>query len=392
MTTLTTIFVHKGEFSHTFLRNVVDFLSFENCAPLVSYCKEMSDAEQFVLFNAPKRWLNKRTWDRRYTNSKGKLLVGPGTGPLHILKALQQTKTTTLTRSRWVSRIDTSQVEHIMLGLAADEENQRTCHESDRKQFGAVTRQWLAMLGNHEIFPRLFSLDLSFCFDYGPDPMIWEANNWAWSGLRVLKITNVEYFDDLDLKKVSIRCPHLVSLDLLYCMPHVTNAGIKAIASKCKHLQFINLTGTLVNDAGVMNLAKGCPHLKSIKLEGCGVCDFSLEQLGKYCHHLQSIDVSCCRITDQGVIKLVQGCPHLQSLNLRTRTPLYQREPNEDITDVSMMEVGRCCSFLKLLNVEGCPGITDVGVAAVVKGCPHINMKEFKFGHGTHDSTDPEDY
>ena len=47
------------------------------------------------------------------------------------------------------------------------------------------------------------------------------------------------------------------------------------------------------------------------------------------------------------------------------------------------------CSFLKLLNVEGCPGITAVGVAAVVQGCPH--MKEFKVGSREEEDEDDED-
>jgi Leucine Rich repeat len=89
----------------------------------------------------------------------------------------------------------------------------------------------------------------------------------------------------------------------------------------------------------------------------------SVLALTAFCGKLLSIDLDGCRgITDIGVSVLARGCHQLQSINLGGC---------RKITDIGVSALGRECGYLQSVDLSRCE-ITDIGVSALAHGCGQL--------------------
>lgn len=195
---------------------------------------------------------------------------------------------------------------------------------------------------------------------------------------------------DAGLRAVARCCPSLRAL-AVWDAPFIGDEGLAEVAEGCPLLEKLDLSHCpMVSDKGIAAVAERCPNLKCVSLESCPrVGDAGLAALGRGCFKLDSVNVSGCPLVgDQGVCSLVSSTRVSSSL---TKLKLE----NLGITDVSLGALGyygREVASLVLgglqkvgekgfwvmgnaggmrkvtsFSVSGCPGLTDLGLEAVVK-------------------------
>lgn len=67
-------------------------------------------------------------------------------------------------------------------------------------------------------------------------------------------------------------------------------------------------------------------------------------------------------ISDMGIAAIAKGCPALEMINIAY---------NNKITDLSLTSLSNCSS-LKVLEIRGCPCVSSVGLSAIAMGCKQI--------------------
>nr|GEZ93467.1 hypothetical protein [Tanacetum cinerariifolium] len=205
------------------------------------------------------------------------------------------------------------------------------------------------------------------------------------------------------LRKLHNKLPDLL-YDVLIASPKM------AVADACIHLVYVNLCGRLrFTEIGIGSLVRSCKNLRTLVLIGCvNVTDKSLKIISE-ATCLNTLNLQCCclisdlgleylangdlkhclkrlyldkcdRITDIGIIHLkklvtlstlsflrcggkitdygiVSLCelPNIESLNLDY---LF------NITDISLLEIGRKCLNIFSVSFNGCERITGVGLYA----------------------------
>jgi F-box/leucine-rich repeat protein 2/20 len=134
--------------------------------------------------------------------------------------------------------------------------------------------------------------------------------------LTHLKLAHCRSLSDETLRRLSIGCPLLSSLDLSYCN------GIKLSAlhfalSQWKDLRHLSLRGYVGLPSGCFSLS-----LKSVVSLDVSWCkqlnDDSLESLSLACPNMKDLDLAWCgMISAKAVNSLSSNCPNLKNLNLR---------------------------------------------------------------------------
>lgn len=81
-------------------------------------------------------------------------------------------------------------------------------------------------------------------------------------------------------------------------------------------------------------------------------------------------------IGDSSIAAIARGCPHLEIINVA-----YCKS----ITDHSLMSLSKC-SKLNTLESRGCPLVTPVGLGAISKGCKQLSKLDIKKCHNINDA------
>ena len=85
---------------------------------------------------------------------------------------------------------------------------------------------------------------------------------------------------------------------------------------------------------------------------------------------------ACPYVTDKSIRSLVLNSPRLKRINM-----LYQ----DEMTNSSMVFIGRYCPTLLQLNISECPRITDAGLDYILRYCKNLtelSMSRLQFGTG----------
>ncbi|KAE8715660.1 putative Mannose-P-dolichol utilization defect 1 protein [Hibiscus syriacus] len=125
-----------------------------------------------------------------------------------------------------------------------------------------------------------------------------------------------------------------------------TNAGVGAVAGKCKLLRKLHTDGWKTNrigDQGLIAVANSCLNLQELVLIGVNPTNICLEMLASNCQNLERLalcgsdtvgdaEISCiaakcialkklciksCRVSDHGMEALASGCPNLIKVKLK---------------------------------------------------------------------------
>ncbi|GMI82661.1 VIER F-box proteine 1 [Hibiscus trionum] len=149
---------------------------------------------------------------------------------------------------------------------------------------------------------------------------------------------------DIGLKAIS-NCLNLEILHLVKT-PECTNAGVGAVAGKCKLLRKLHIDGWKANrigDQGLLAVANSCLNLQELVLIGVNPTSISLETLASNCQNLERLalcgsdtvgdaEISCiavksialkklciksCPVSDRGMEALASGCPNLIKVKVK---------------------------------------------------------------------------
>ncbi|PKA55848.1 EIN3-binding F-box protein 1 [Apostasia shenzhenica] len=199
---------------------------------------------------------------------------------------------------------------------------------------------------------------------------------------------------DVGLAAIGRCCPSLRVLSM-WNVPLVSDAGLVAVANGCPMLENLDLfLCPRISDDGLIAIAKKCPNLTSLILDSCsGISNGGLQAIGRCCPKLLSVTVKDCPLVgDKGVSGLVAfASSSLVKIKLQ----------NANITDVSLAVIGHYGKSITELSLKGlqnvsergfwvmgnalnmkslasctissCPGLTDLGLEAISKGCPQLN-------------------
>jgi hypothetical protein len=203
------------------------------------------------------------------------------------------------------------------------------------------------------------------------------------------------FISDLFLIAISNNYKNLKILILEMCN-QITDHGLIAIASKCLHLEHIDVSSENISDLSLIEISKNCSNLKFLILNRCykitdsafiliaknclklekidifnneNITDFSLIEISKNILNLKIISLfNCSLITNCGLMAILKNCLKLESVKL-----CY----NQNITDIALISIANNCLNLKILWLN-CEKITENGVFEIVKNCLKLNELSYQ--------------
>jgi len=179
----------------------------------------------------------------------------------------------------------------------------------------------------------------------------------ACGNLRVLKMYDYGHVTDAAILKLAECCADVTELSVPSCYSLTDEAVINA-AGLWGDLSAIDISGILfISDASLKALAAFCP-LRDLRICGCrAVTDHGIAELAACKSDLRRVDVSCCDALTDTAIRLLakRHASSLESLQA-ANCPL--------ISDEGVVEAVTLCERLALLNLNNCPAVTDVTLAA----------------------------
>lgn len=172
----------------------------------------------------------------------------------------------------------------------------------------------------------------------------------------------------------------------------ITMGGLTTIASKCTSLVELSLSRCIqATDREVELICKNLTQLKTFKLSGSypGCTSASIDAIAKL-SLLEDLDLSHNRhVTDLAMATICKSCRKLSTLDLtgcpsRTTNAILVhlaacsslrtlRINHSWVTDVGLINLAPQ-GQLRIMEVRDCPTVTNEGVQALVKQCPHLHL------------------
>ncbi|CAI9777746.1 unnamed protein product [Fraxinus pennsylvanica] len=175
-----------------------------------------------------------------------------------------------------------------------------------------------------------------------------------WDSLLVVIANRITGLVELHLEKLQVSdlglsaISNCVNLEILHLVkiPAGTNAGLMAVAEKCKLIRKLHIDGWKTNrisDDGLIAVATHCPSLQELVLIGVNPTKLSLEKLAIHCQNLERL--ALCG--------------------------------SDTVGDAEMWCIAAKCTALKKLCIKSCP-VSDHGIEAFAGGCPNLVKVKFK--------------
>ena len=212
-------------------------------------------------------------------------------------------------------------------------------------------------------------------------------------------------------------------------VPHLSDLGIMAIASKCAQLRSLHVTSCDISDEGLRQILRHCPKLNSLHLPGCrrltssafiasdaadvdrcgqqrhppppitdlmlarcgNIGDLAVSRVALLFPELQKLDLSCCEgVSDKGVLEVSSHCHRLVCINLsrcsrvsdvgitalanrcRHMEELRLYGVGKAVTDMALMEIAHHCPRLRVLDISSCEAVGDAGVMELARTSPPL--------------------
>jgi DNA-directed RNA polymerase subunit F len=154
------------------------------------------------------------------------------------------------------------------------------------------------------------------------------------------------------------------------------------------------------NQSALLEIAKWCPNVEQLDVRA--VCtddsamlwDERVIAVTKACHKLIDLSLFNAQFSEQGLAAALTYCTGLQSLSVDTPSQVIPLEiaiptlkslrcGSGCMTDEVLIAIGQRCSKLEALTMFADNNqLTDVGVQAVLQGCPHLCKTDVECGRG----------
>ena len=172
---------------------------------------------------------------------------------------------------------------------------------------------------------------------------------------------------DENLGKALENMSNLTSLDISHT--HIGDKGIATIVSAHPRLQRIAMSGCdRITDVAVSELARKCHNLLHVIINdedecSANVTDTAMVDMAQYSKRLRTLKIARSAVTDVGLCALLAGCPDIEDLNVSGCISL---------TDTSIKILEEACPKLRHLDVSQCVHLTPKGIGRVFQGCKHL--------------------
>jgi len=174
--------------------------------------------------------------------------------------------------------------------------------------------------------------------------------------LTNLDLTDCSLISDKGAYCIAENCTKISILNL-FGVPHITDRGMKLVATKCIRLTSLDFSAD-INSLDTSTKAR-VPHIGT---EG-------LKAMGQFSAALTTLKCAgAARVDDTGLVALSFGCPNLTQVNLRY---CYQ------LTSVSIISLARNCPNLLHLDLGSCPGIGEEAIEALTTNCFSLSHIDF---------------
>ncbi|KAI8551499.1 hypothetical protein RHMOL_Rhmol06G0191400 [Rhododendron molle] len=264
----------------------------------------------------------------------------------------------------------------------------------------------LALSTNCVYLTEIIVLDCSFVTSYGIAFVMRNSSN-----LSSLLINRIEFglFDDssccarklstIDISDsvVPDEFLHLlvkavrIDLDLCY---NLTESTLFTLAKNCPLLEDISMERTNLGgggEDGVTNIVKN-PRIKSLNLKNNrNLSDECLAKLASVCPSLEVLDVSSCHgITENGISDSLKSASKIRNLQINKCWGIKNIGNGFELSELvvlgaarsgingdGLVVIGNRCRWLLNLNLDGCLGVTTVGLKAILTNCKRLRELSF---------------
>jgi hypothetical protein len=178
-----------------------------------------------------------------------------------------------------------------------------------------------------------------------------------------------------------------ISSDAVYASYH---DALSLVAQWCPNVQHFHTNCSLTTlqcDECLIGLTYSCQDLQ---------WDESLVALTSACRKLTKLSLNCMKLSEQGLAKALQHCVNLEQLDLLTECQIATssntlpslksiQSCSYHVADAALVAIGRRCAKLETLRIfrfakpTGDYHMTDVGVRAVLQGCPLLRDTDVEY-------------
>ena len=191
------------------------------------------------------------------------------------------------------------------------------------------------------------------------------------SAAVALRVENCHFLVDSLLLQTVLSCKLLRRLTIINCKD-ISEATVAAVLMKCSNLVSLILKGCIERPMRLKTLSKMLlvpSNLRQFQLGTCHVSSSALVELSQNLPHLELLKLNTPNdvVSDVDIAALVRHCTRLASLTLHR----FERLSGDALCSMAVHLLA--LTDLRLESLQGAPSnITDNGVVALAKGCPHL--------------------
>lgn len=228
------------------------------------------------------------------------------------------------------------------------------------------------------VSPELTHLSLRFGARLTGDGLRQLASGGPAEALLSLDLAYCGRVDDAGLEAVAKRARHLQSVDLTACRS-ITDAGVERLVFWCRaSLHTLCLALCRVTDVAVQTVVRQLKGLRDLSIGGCDhVTNVGVQLVAGHCAALTRLDLSGLKLTDFDLEDLGGTCFALRHLALRACRLLGDKGARH-IAKLSNLKAKRGAAPLDTLDLGGCRGLTDKGLAMVVRQSKQLRLLDLR--------------
>jgi hypothetical protein len=190
--------------------------------------------------------------------------------------------------------------------------------------------------------------------------------------LNTLIISGCTNITDIGLREVAMNCSKLQVLDISAC-PNIEGNGLVALAECCPYVSKLNISkNSHIKNWSLQNIFRRLYHLEEINISHMkDITDEELRVIAEHAKDLSHVDAQeCFYLSDQGILYLAQFCKDVDYIDFSRSEFAYR------VSDISLMAIGQKLSSLRVLKLNHCDHLTDVGLTWLAEGCKILEVLE----------------
>ncbi|KAI8551354.1 hypothetical protein RHMOL_Rhmol06G0179500 [Rhododendron molle] len=207
-----------------------------------------------------------------------------------------------------------------------------------------------------------------------------------YQSLECLSLVQTNFLTDETMSDLSQCLSALVRIRLAICY-NLTESTFFTLAKNCPLLEDITMEAANFGGGDRATEIVENPRIKSLNLKyNQNLSDECLAKLASVCPSLEVLDVSCCKgITEKGIANFLKSGSKIRKLhivecrgikNIGNGFELSELDfigaAKSGINDDGLVVIGNRCHGLLNLDLDGCLGVTTVGLKEILTNCERL--------------------